>query len=123
MQESVFYLHGLVFMLGIAFTLKHDGHVRVDIFYQRFGKRMQGWIDLSGTLIFLIPFCLYVIFSSWEYVTTSWQINEGSREAGGLPGLYLIKTSILVMGALLLLQGIAQAFRALNIIVSETKNG
>lgn len=113
MQESVFYMHALVFMLGMAYTLKHNGHVRVDIIYQRCSEKSRAWIDLLGTLMLLMPFCVYVLWSSWQYVDASWSINEGSREAGGLPGLYLIKTIIPVMAGLLILQGFAQVLRSI----------
>ncbi len=112
MQESVLYMHALVFMLGIAFTLKHEKHVRVDIIYQRLGKKFRAWIDFFGTIILLMPFCVYILWSSWEYVEVSWAIQEGSREAGGLPGLYLIKSTIPIMAGLLLLQGLALALRS-----------
>ena len=105
LQESVTYLHASVFMLGAAYTLKHDGHVRVDIMYQRFTPRTRAWVDLLGTLLLLFPVCLFILFSSLEYVTTSWSIQEGSREAGGLDGVFLLKTAIPVMAVLLLLQG------------------
>jgi len=105
LQESVSYLHACVFMLGAAYTLKHDGHVRVDILYQRYSTRTRAWIDLLGTLLLLFPVCLFILFSSLEYVTTSWSIQEGSREAGGLDGVFLLKTTIPLMAVLLLLQG------------------
>lgn len=105
LQESVSYLHACVFMLGAAYTLKHDGHVRVDILYQRYSARTRAWIDLLGTLLLLFPVCLFILFSSLEYVTASWSIQEGSREAGGLDGVFLLKTTIPVMAVLLLLQG------------------
>jgi TRAP-type mannitol/chloroaromatic compound transport system permease small subunit len=105
LQESVTYLHASVFMLGAAYTLKQDGHVRVDILYQRFTMRTRAWIDLLGTLLLMFPVCLFILFSSLEYVATSWSIQEGSREAGGLDGVFLLKTAIPVMAILLLLQG------------------
>jgi len=105
LQESISYLHACVFMLGAAYTLKHDGHVRVDILYQQFSARTRAWVDLLGTLLLLFPVCLFILFSSLEYVTTSWSIQEGSREAGGLDGVFLLKTAIPVMAVLLLLQG------------------
>ena len=107
LQESVSYMHAVVFMLGAAYTLKHDKHVRVDIFYQRFSKRNKAWIDCLGTLFLLMPVTGFIIWSSWEYVANSWAIQEGSRNSGGLPGVYLLKTSIILMAALLFLQSIA----------------
>lgn len=119
MQESVLYMHALVFMLGIAFTLKHEKHVRVDIIYQRLGEKVQAWIDFFGSIILLMPFCVYILWSSWDYVEESWVYQEGSREAGGLPGLYLIKSTIPAMAGLLLLQGLALALRSFVAVVSR----
>ncbi len=111
MQESVTYLHATLFLAGAAFTLRHEGHVRVDIFYSRMSDRGQAIVDLAGTLLLLLPVCGFIIWVSWAYVAESWVLHEGSREAGGLPGLYLLKSMILVMAVLLVLQGIAIALR------------
>ena len=113
MQESVTYMHGLVFMLGAAYTLRHNGHVRVDIFYRKLGVRGRRWVDLLGTLLLLIPTCLFIAWMSWDYVGVSWQVHEGSREAGGLPAVFLLKTLLLVMPLLLLVQALAGALRDL----------
>ncbi|UCC55840.1 MAG: TRAP transporter small permease subunit [Gammaproteobacteria bacterium] len=107
LQESVTYLHALVFMLGAAYTLKHDGHVRVDIFYQRLTERGRAWINLAGTLMLLLPVCLFILLASIEYVGNAWSILEGSQEAGGLDAVFLLKTLIPVMAVLLLMQGIS----------------
>jgi TRAP-type mannitol/chloroaromatic compound transport system permease small subunit len=111
LQESVTYMHSALFMIGIAFTLQLNGHVRVDIFYQRFSRRGRAWVDLLGTLLLLIPVCLFILTSSWQYVIESWSIQEGSREAGGIPGVYLLKTLLLIMPVLLLAQGLAWVLR------------
>jgi len=116
MQESVTYLHAAVFMLGAAYTLKHGGHVRVDIFYQGFGPRGKAWINLLGTLFLLFPLALFILFVSWDYVAESWKVLEGSREAGGLPGVFLLKTLILVLPLTLLLQGTALALKSLRLL-------
>jgi TRAP-type mannitol/chloroaromatic compound transport system permease small subunit len=113
MQESVTYMHALVFMLGAAFTLKHHGHVRVDILYRRFGERGRAWVDLFGGAFLLLPMCLFVAWVGWDYVAASWSVREGSREAGGLPGVYLLKTLIVVMPCLLALQALAGMLRDL----------
>ena len=117
MQESVTYMHALVFMLGAAYTLKHDGHVRVDIFYQRLGPRGRAFIDLAGTLFLLLPVCSFILWVSWEYVAVAWQLKEGSPEAGGLPGVFLLKSAIPLMAGLMILQGISAALRAWLVIV------
>jgi len=116
MQESVVYLHAVVFMLGAAYTLKQNGHVRVDIFYEKMSARGKAWVDLSGALLLLVPFCLFIIVISWNYVSLSWSLLEGSREAGGLPAVFLLKTTIPVMAGLLMLQGIAQALRSVLVL-------
>ena len=112
LQESVTWLHAAVFMLGAGWTLRQDGHVRVDVFYRRMSPRQQALVDLVGTLVFLLPLCGYLLFESLPYVMNSWRILERSREAGGLPGLYLVKSLIPLMALLLALAGVAEALRA-----------
>ena len=119
MQESITTMHALVFMLGAAYTLRHDGHVRVDIFYQKFGPRGRAWVDLFGTLLLLLPVTVFIAWSSWEYVAIAWDLKEGSREAGGLPGVYLLKTAIPLMAALMLLQGISLALRSVLVLLGH----
>ncbi len=116
MQESITYMHALLFLVGAAYTLKHQGHVRVDIFFGKFSERGKAWVDLLGTLFLLTPVCLFILFVSWDYVAISWSMMEGSQEAGGLAGVYLLKSMILVMATLLLLQGIAMLLRSLLVI-------
>lgn len=111
LQESVTYMHAVLFMLGIGFALRHDGHVRVDIFYQRLSPRGRAWIDLVGTLLLLFPVCIFIAWMGWDYVSAAWAVSEGSREAGGLPGVYLLKTLILIMPALVMVQGLAIVLR------------
>lgn len=111
MQESLTWMHALVFMLGAAYTLEADEHVRVDIFYRSWSPRRQALVDLAGTLLFLLPLCAFLLWASLPYVESSWRIAERSREAGGLPALYLLKTAIPAMAVLLGLQGIARALR------------
>ncbi len=107
MQEAVIYMHVAVFMLGAAYTLKHDAHVRVDIIYQRCSVRVQAWIDFFGTLLLLLPVTVFIIHSSWDYVKESWEIFEGSMNSGGIDGVYLLKSSIIAMAVLLFLQAVA----------------
>ncbi len=102
LQESVTYLHVAVFTIVAAWTLQQDGHVRVDIFYADMPEKKRALTDLLGTLVFLIPFCIFVLIIAWPYVANSWKLLEGSREAGGLPLVFLLKSLILVLPALLL---------------------
>ena len=118
-QESVIYLHSFVFMIAIAYTYKHNDHVRVDIFYSKYSSSQKAWVNLLGTLFLLFPFCIYLIFSSWEYAVKSWALLEGSREAGGLPFLFILKTLVPLMPALLLLQGVATMCQCLQTLKTE----
>jgi TRAP-type mannitol/chloroaromatic compound transport system permease small subunit len=110
-QESVTYMHALVVTLGIACTLKDDGHVRVDILYSRMTPGRRDLVNLAGHVLFLLPVCILVIFSSWEYVANAWRVREGSPEVGGIPAVFLLKTLIPVMAVLLLVQGAAETMR------------
>ena len=109
LQESVTYLHAMVFMLAAAWAWQTDDHVRVDIYYRERSPRQKAVVNLVGTLIFLVPVCVFLIFISWNYVMVSWSGQEGSREAGGLALVYLQKTLILALPALLLLQAVTAA--------------
>lgn len=123
LQESVTYMHAALFLIGAAYTLKHEGHVRVDIFYSRFGERGKAWVDLFGSLLLLMPVCIFIFAVSWDYVVQSWELHEGSREAGGLNGVYLLKSLILLMAGLLVLQGLAGAIRKLLHLLGLTAGG
>ena len=112
LQESYVWMHGLVFMLGAGYTLLHNGHVRVDVFYRPKSRRYKAWVDLIGSLVLLIPMMVLVAWMSWPYVMDSWVRGEVSREAGGLPGLYLLKSAILVFTGLMALQGLSLAARS-----------
>ncbi len=116
MQESYVWLHGMVFMVGAGYTLLHDGHVRIDIIYGPAGDRYKAVIDLFGSLLLLLPMVLIVFLVSLDYVASSWGKLEESREAGGLPGLFLLKTVIPVFCLLLGLQGLALAGRSLLLL-------
>ena len=111
-QESVVYFHSIVFMLAIAYTYKHNAHVRVDIFYSKYSDRKKAWTDLLGTIFLLAPFCIYLISASFEYAFNSWVLLEGSREAGGLPLVFILKSLIPLMPLLLLLQGLSTICRS-----------
>jgi TRAP-type mannitol/chloroaromatic compound transport system permease small subunit len=106
LQESVTYLHAVVFIMAAAWALQTDDHVRVDIYYRDRSPRQKAVVNLIGTLIFLLPFCVFVLFISWNYVAVSWAGREGSREAGGLALVYLQKSLILLLPAMLSLQAV-----------------
>jgi TRAP-type mannitol/chloroaromatic compound transport system permease small subunit len=116
LQDLVLWLHGAVFLVGASYALRHDAHVRVDILYQRWSPRARAIADLFGTLVFLLPFCVLLVWVSADYVGRSWAIREGSKEIGGLPGLFLVKTLIPISGVLLGVQGIAVALRKITVL-------
>lgn len=110
-QEAVIYMHGSLFLLGAAYALKTGSHVRVDIFYRNFSPRGQAWVNSLGGIVFLLPLCVFIIGSSWDYVTESWAIMETSPEPGGIPAVFLLKSLIPLMALNLLLQGLADVLR------------
>src|SRR3954465_5809584 len=116
LQESVLYAHAALFLLAAAWTLNEGGHVRVDVFYADASRRAKAWVELVGTLLLLLPFCLAILWFSLPYVERSWAILERSRESSGLPLVFLLKTLIPAFAVLLALQGVAQAIRAALIL-------
>jgi TRAP-type mannitol/chloroaromatic compound transport system permease small subunit len=121
LQESVTFMHAMVFMLATAWTLQQDGHVRVDIFYRNRSARYKAWVNLAGSVVFLLPVCIFLLLIGWDYVYSSWQLLESSREAGGLPGVYLLKSLILLMPAMLIIQTIPWAIRSIQTIRSKVE--
>jgi TRAP-type mannitol/chloroaromatic compound transport system permease small subunit len=119
MQEALHYLLAILVLFAASWTLQNDGHVRVDIFYADATARNKAKVDLAGALLLLIPFMAAVIWFSWPYAARAWAMMEGSREAGGLPLVFLLKSSIPLFAALLLLQGVAQAVRAALTLTSD----
>lgn len=116
MQESITYMHAMLFMLAAGGTLLIDGHVRVDIFYREAAPKRKALIDLLGCCVFLIPFGVLIIYTSWNYVSLSWRVQEGSRETGGLQAVYLLKAVIPLMASLLIAQAVSQIIKAANIL-------
>jgi len=112
-QEAVLWLHGGLFLLALGYALRHGAHVRVDVFSQRFSPRTAAAVELAGIVLLLAPLCVFLLWISLDYVAASWAQREGSNSTG-LPGWYLVKTLIPVAAGLLLLQGTAQALRALQ---------
>ena len=127
MQESVMYLHGMVFLLGAAHTLRANEHVRVDIFYRRFSANKQAKVDILGSLLLLMPVNIFIFMVSFDYVIRAWRVMETSQEAGGIPAVFLLKSLILLFSFTMLLQGIAEVIRnllqlSLNKQTSQVEN-
>lgn len=114
--ELEWHLFALIFLLGAGYSLKHDRHVRVDVFYASFSPKKQAIVDLLGTLFFLLPFCLIVTFYSWKFTANSFALNEGSSDPSGLPARYLIKGVIPIGFFLLFLQGISLFLKAVLVL-------
>lgn len=108
LQESILYLHAAIVALCMGYTLARDAHVRVDIFYNRMSQRMRAAVNLAGDVLFLLPTCGAILYSSWDYTAISWQFMERSPEPAGLPGVFLLKTLIPLMAALLAVQAAAR---------------
>ncbi len=124
MQETVTWAHGIVFMLAAAYTLSCDEHVRVDIFYRNASPRRKALVDLVGSLLLLLPVCLFLLWSSLDYAAASWSVTEASRQTGGLPGLFLLKSVIPLTALMLSLQGVAMAVRSIALLLgSDTHSG
>ena len=117
LQESVTYMHAAVFMLAAAWAFQADEHVRVDIFYRDKPIRHKAWVNLVGTLVFLVPFCIFLLAVGWDYVAASWSAMESSREAGGLPLVFVLKSLILTLPLLLLMQ----AYSTIKDCISKIK--
>lgn len=114
-SEAQWYLFSAVFLLGAAYALRHGVHVRVDVLYERLSARARAWIDLLGTVLFLIPFAVMMLWVSFPAVRSSWRIRETSPDPGGLPR-YPVKALILVSFALLLLQAVSQVVKQVDAI-------
>ena len=114
LQESIMYLNALMFTFGAAYTLKQQGHVRVDVYYGKLSPRHKAMVDIAGILLFLYPSMFFIIYMSWDYVALSWRIHESSAETSGLPFVYLLKTCIVLMPAMVVWQGTAELLRSIG---------
>jgi len=124
LQELEWHLFAVIFLLGAAYTAKHDAHVRVDILYDstRMTPKHRALVNITGTVFFLWPFCVLIIYSSWPFVANSFAISEGSPDAGGLPYRFLLKAAIPLGFALLALQGVANLIHALGVLFTSVEN-
>jgi len=122
LQESVVWMHAVVFMVGAAYTLRYEEHVRVDIFYRGMNPRRRAWVDAIGVVVFLLPVCGFLAFKAWDFVAASWLMKEASRESGGLPYplLPLLKAVLIIMPLALGLQGISLLLRSVRTIRQST---
>ena len=118
LQESVVWMHAVVFMIGAAYTLLHEEHVRVDIFYRSMSARGRAIVNFVGVAIFLLPLCGFLAYKAYDFAAVSWSIRESSREPGGLPYPWLpvLKAIVVVMPALVALQGVSQMLQSIAVL-------
>ena len=118
MQESLIWMHAAVFMLGAAYTLQMEEHVRVDIFYREMSDRRRAWVNCLGVLLFVFPLCIFFVSTAFSYAGASWRLHEVSLNAGGLPypAIPLLKTLLIVMPVAVALQGLSLLLRSLQTI-------
>lgn len=116
LQESVVWMHAVVFMVGAAYTLRSEEHVRVDIFYRSMGGKRRAWVDTIGVLVLLLPVCVFLAIKAWDFAAVSWALKEASRESGGLPYplIPILKSIVVVMPVALGLQGVSLLLHSLQ---------
>lgn len=119
LQESYVWQHAVVFMVGAGYTFAHRGHVRVDIFYARMSARARAWVDLFGTLAFLLPWLAVLVWFGWPFIALSWSLLESSAQAGGCQGYFLLKSTVYVFAAVVGLQGLALAARSVLVLMGR----
>ena len=123
LQELEWHLFAIVFLIGAAYTLKEEGHVRVDIIFVNLSEKTKAWVDFLGIFIFLIPFCVAVILSTQGFILNSWAVREISPDPGGLPARYLLKAMIPLGFFLLIVQGFSEAAKKFMVITGSHRKG
>lgn len=121
--ELVAYMHAMVFMTAAAYTLACDEHVRIDVWFGRLSRRGRAVVNLSGVLLLLVPVCAVIMFYAFPYIWESWSVLEHSPEGAGLPAVFILKSFIMIMPVLLLMQGAALAIDACLILFGGEGEG
>lgn len=121
MLESVMFTHAILLTLGAGYTLLHDGHVRVDIFYGAATKRTQAMIDLGGVLLLLVPTCVFITAFTTGYVGRSWAILEAPLVTSGLGPIYILKSLIPAFAVVLLIQGLSMGLRSIAVLTEPAE--
>ena len=118
LQESLVWMHAVVFMLGAAYTLQMEEHVRVDIFYRDMSEQRRAWVNFLGIILFVWPLCVFFIVTALSYAGASWSLHEVSLNAGGLPypAIPLLKTVLIIMPVAVAFQGLSLLLRSLQTI-------
>lgn len=113
-SELTTYFFAISFVLSSGYALKHDSHVRVDLFYANWSEKRKAIVDLLGTVFFLTPWCVMAIITCWKYAYNSFRLGEASSQPSGLPAVYVLKFLLLLGFVLLLIQGVALGLRAVQ---------
>ncbi len=119
MQEMEWHLYSVVFLFGIPYALRTDGHVRVDVFYTRWSAKAQAWVNLIGALVFVVPFAWLIGIYGYDFALDSYTMGEGSGDPGGLPQRWIIKTVIPVTAFFIAIAGLNMATFALRVMSGE----
>ena len=122
-QELEWHLFAIIFLMAAGYTLRHEAHVRVDIFYARMSPRRRAWVDFIGAFVFLFPTCVLIILTSQTFVVSSFAVLEGSPNPGGVPARFLLKAVIPAGFILVALQGISQTIKSLLRLCGEEDEG
>ena len=120
LNDSIQYVHAIIFMLGVSYALKCGDHVRIDIVYRNMRPRTQAWVNIIGCLILFYPMFIFLLVMSWQYVFNAWAVMETSSRPGGLPYIYILKTFLLIMPVMMILQGTAILLRNVQILRDDT---
>jgi TRAP-type mannitol/chloroaromatic compound transport system permease small subunit len=115
--ELEWHVFSVIFLIGAGWTLRHDQHVRVDIFYAKARPRLQALLDIIGILVLLMPFSLTLIVTAFPYTLVAFQTAEASPDTGGLPYRWIIKSAIVIGAGLLMLQGVAMLFEKALLLI------
>lgn len=116
MQEMEWHLYAVIFLLGIPFALRTDGHVRVDVFYDRWSDRTKAWVNLVGAVLFVVPFALLIAYYGYSFTVESYTLGEGSADPGGLPYRWIIKSLIPVSAVFMATSGLGMVTQAIRVL-------
>ena len=123
LQELEWHLFASMFLLGIAYTLKEEGHVRVDVIYEKLSEKNRAWINCIGCLLFLLPFCALVIWYGYDFALESYHLNETSGDPGGLSHRWLIKSMIPLSALAVIFSGLGMLIKNLRCLVETPIQG
>jgi TRAP-type mannitol/chloroaromatic compound transport system permease small subunit len=120
-DELLWHFFGLGFLLAMAHTLNEDGHVRVDILYNKFSHKTKAWVEILGIIFFMFPICYLIIRYGYSYSYASYEINEISDSPNGMPYRWLIKGAIPFGFILLTLQGVSHIIKQIFILTNKVE--